>query len=123
MSLSEKAVGRVGTIFQRADRGDPRRVRRAVGLAEALATAPQLSLPKIWSTPSVLEAGYRFLRSRHTDFDALMEPVQQATREAALERGSCLVLHDTSEIDCPSAQPEEVGFLQTGKPGFRVHHA
>ncbi len=123
MSLSEKAVGRVGTIFQRADLGDPRRVRRAVGLAEALAKAPQLSLPKIWSAPAVLEAGYRFLRSRHSDFEALMQPVQQATREAALERGSCLVLHDTTEIDCPSAEPEEVGFLQTGKPGFRVHHA
>ena len=123
MSLSEKAVGRVGTIFQRADLGDPRRVRRAVGLAEALANAPHLSLPKIWSTPAVLEAGYRFLRSRHSDFCVLMDPVQQAAREAALERGSCLVLHDTTDIDCSSAEPEEVGFLSTGKAGFRVHHA
>jgi Transposase DNA-binding/Transposase DDE domain len=123
MSLGAKAIERVGAIFQRADLGDPRRVRRAVGLAESLAKAPQLTLPKVWSTPAELEAGYRFLRSPHTEFCALMEAVQRAAREAALRQGACLVLHDTTDVDSPSAKPEEVGFLQTGKAGFRVHHA
>jgi hypothetical protein len=122
-SLGDKAVQRVGAVFSRADLGDPRHVRRAVGLAEALAAAPALSLPKIWSTPAQLEAGYRFLRNPRTDFAQLMDAVQQTTRERALEEDRVLVLHDTTDITCPSAEPEEVGFLQTGKAGFYVHHA
>jgi hypothetical protein len=123
MSLSKAAVRRVGQVFQRADLGDPRLVRRAVGLAEALARTPDRSLPKVWSTPAELEAGYRFLRSPRTDFNVLMEPIQQATRERAIEERCVLVLHDTTDISCPSAEADEVGYLQTGKPGFYVHHA
>ena len=122
-SLSEKAIGRVGSTFARADLGDARMVRRAVGLSEALAQAPRLSLPQVWSTSAELEAGYRFLRSPRTDFEQLMEPVQQAARESALEQRTVLVLHDTTDVTCQSAAPEEVGFLQTGKAGFYVHHA
>lgn len=123
MSLSEKAIGRVGAVFGRADLGDARSVRRAVGLAEALAQSPSSSLPKIWSTPAELEAGYRFLRNPRTNFERLMEPVQQAARESALAERRVLVLHDTTDVTCPSAEPQDVGFLQTGKAGFYVHHA
>lgn len=123
MSLSTKTVRRVSEIFGRADLGDPRLVRRAVGLAEALTLAPDRSLPKVWSTPAELEAGYRFLRSPQTDFLSMMEPIQHATREAALAARRVLVLHDTTDIECPSADPDDVGYLQTGAPGFYVHHA
>jgi DDE family transposase/transposase-like protein len=123
MKLSEKAISRVGDVFQRAELGDARLVRRAVGLAQALAEAPHLSLPKVWATAAELQAGYDFLRSPRTDFTDLMEPAQHFTREQALVEQSVLVLHDTTDIGCPSASPEEVGFLQTGKAGFYVHHA
>lgn len=123
MKLSEKAVSRVGEMFRRADLGDARLVRRAVGLAQALAEAPDLSLPRVWATPAELQAGYDFLRSPRTDFTELMESVQQFTREQALAERSVLVLHDTTDIVCPSAGSEEVGVLQTGKAGFYVHHA
>jgi hypothetical protein len=123
MSLSEKAVTRVGEVFGRADLGDARLVRRAVSLAEALATAPSLSLPKIWSTSAELQAGYEFLRSPRTDFNLMMEPVQHAARERALDERRVLVLHDTTDVACAAAAPEEVGFLQTGQAGFYVHHA
>lgn len=123
MALSTKTVRRVGEIFGRADLGDPRRVRRAVGLAESLSLAPDRSLPKVWSTPAELEAAYRFLRSPWSDFLQLMEPVQHAAREAALAAGRVLVLHDTTDIECPSADPDDVGYLQTGSAGFFVHHA
>jgi Transposase DNA-binding/Transposase DDE domain len=123
MKLSEKAISRVGEMFRRADLGDARLVRRAVGLAQALAEAPDLSLPRVWSTPAELQAGYDFLRSPRTDFTELMEPVQRFAREQALTEQSVLVLHDTTDITCASAEADEVGVLQTGKAGFYVHHA
>lgn len=123
MQLSEKATSRVGEMFRRADLGDARLVRRAVGLAQALAESPALSLPKVWATAAELQAGYDFLRSPRTDFTDLMEPVQHFAREQALAERIVLVLHDTTDIGCPSAKAEEVGFLQTGKAGFFVHHA
>lgn len=123
MKLSGMAVSRVGEVFRRADLGDARLVRRAVGLAQALAEAPDLSLPKVWATAAELQAGYDFLRSPRTDFVDLLEAVQHFAREQALAEQSVLVLHDTTDIVCPSAEAEEVGVLQTGKAGFYVHHA
>lgn len=123
MSLSEKAIRRASEVFAQAELGDPRRVRRAVSLTEALASAPNQSLPKVWETDSELEAGYRFLRNTRNEFDALMDPVQLQARREAMRAKSILVLHDTTDIECTAAEPEEVGFLQTGKPGFYVHHS
>lgn len=123
MRLSEKAVARVGEMFRRANLGDARLVRRAVGLAQSLAEAPELSLPRVWATPAELQAGYDFLRSPRTDFTDLMEPVQHFAREQALAERCVLVLHDTTDISCPAAAPEEVGVLPTNKAGFFVHHA
>jgi len=121
--LSDKSVHRVGEIFSRADLGDARLVRRAVGLAEALACAPNLSLPKVWATAAELEAGYSFLRKPRTGFLELMEAVQHATRDLALKSRCVLVVHDTTDLNCPGAEPEDVGFLQTGKAGFYAHHS
>jgi hypothetical protein len=123
MQLGERAIGRVGAVFARAELGDARLVRRAVGLAEALARAPSLSLPKVWANDGELQAGYEFLRSARTDFTELMEAVQLETRKRALEERRVLVLHDTTDVTCPAAQPDEVGHLPTGKAGFFVHHA
>lgn len=123
MQLSERASERVGKIFNRADLGDPRLVRRAVGLAEALALAPDLSLPNIWASVAELEAGYHFLRNPRAGFTTLMEAVQLETRDRALEERRVLVLHDTTDMMCPSAEPDEVGYHQTGRAGFYVHHA
>jgi hypothetical protein len=121
--LSEKAIGRASEVFHRARLGDKRLERRAVALAEALAANPKLSLPKVWSTPAVLEAGYHFLRNPRCAFTELMKATQQATHESVVKEHCALVLHDTTDIVCQAAEPEEVGFLATGKPGFFVHHA
>ena len=122
-SLSETAIDRASDVFLRAELGDPRRSRRAVAIAAALARRPRETLPHVWGTSAELEAGYRFLRNPSCEFSSLLEPFQQATRERALQREQVLVLHDTTDVVCQAAEPEEVGFLQTGKPGFYVHHA
>ncbi|MCP4305161.1 MAG: hypothetical protein GY788_09865, partial [bacterium] len=123
MSLGAKKVERVGEVFLRADLGDPRRTRRAAGLAEALAQAPDHSLPKVWSTPAELEAGYRFLGNPRSEFTGLMEAVQQEARQEALREQQVLVIHDTTDLSCPSAAAKDVGFLPTGKAGLFIHHA
>src|SRR4249920_2829493 len=104
--LSDKTVHRVGEIFSRADLGDARLVRRACGLAESLARAPSLSLPKVWATVAELEAGYSFLRKPSTGFLALAEAVQHSTREQALKHGRVLALQDTTDVTCPAAQAD-----------------
>jgi hypothetical protein len=123
MYLGSSAKSRVSAVMRRAELGDPRMVRRAVALAEALAAAPNKSLPKVWSTPSELEAAYRFLRNPRTEFEALVGAFQQSTHERALEKKRILAIHDTTDVECPAADPDEVGYLQTGKPGFYLHHA
>jgi Transposase DNA-binding/Transposase DDE domain len=122
MHLGKSAKSRISAVMRRAELGDPRMVRRAVALAEALAEAPNESLPKIWATPAELEAAYRFLRNPRTEFEALVGAFQQVTRERALEARRILAIHDTTDCECPAADPDEVGYLQTGKPGFYVHH-
>jgi hypothetical protein len=52
-----------------------------------------------------------------------MGAVQEATRLEALQEKRVLVIHDTTDLKCPAAAPEEVGFLPTGKAGFHIHHA
>lgn len=123
MYLGKSAKSRVSAVARRAELGDPRMVRRAVALISALAEAPNKSLPKIWTTPAELEAAYRFLRNPRTEFEALMGAFQQVTREHVLAKKRILAIHDTTDVTCPAAEPDEVGYLQTGQPGFYVHHA
>lgn len=123
MQLSDKAIERVGEVFQRVHFNDKRLERRAPALAEALAAKPNVSLPQTWSVSAVREAGYEFLRNSRTEFSALMAAIQEATYERALKERCVLVVHDTTDVSCPAAAPEDVGFLPTGKAGFFAHHA
>jgi hypothetical protein len=52
-----------------------------------------------------------------------MAAVQQEVHERALQESCVLVLHDTSEVSCPAAECDEVGYLPTGKAGFFIHHS
>lgn len=123
MQLGHKAIERVSKVFERVCLNDKRLERRAASLAEALAIKPNVSLPQAWPTLAEREAGYWFLRNPRTEFSALMAATQQTTHEMAVKTDCVLVLHDTTDISCPAAEPEEVGFLPTGKAGFFVHHS
>src|SRR5215210_2298213 len=45
----------------------------------------------------------------------------EATRERAEKAGRVLVVHDTTECTFAHLSPDEVGYLQTGKAGFKLH--
>ena len=79
--------------------GDPRRDRRAVAIAHAMATETGASLPKQLHDEAALEATYRFLQSGHVSYEELIRPHVEATRQDCCEQGEVLLIQDTTEID------------------------
>src|SRR6266700_5039807 len=88
------AEAHVGT----AQLGDPRRTRRAVAIAEALAREPGASLPQQLHDPAALEATYRFLHSQ-VSYEALLQPHVEHTREEMGQVERVLLIQDTTEVD------------------------
>ena len=79
--------------------GDPRRHRRAVAIAHALATETGASLPKQLHDEAALEATYRFLHSGHVSYEGLIQPHVEATRQDCREQQEVLLIQDTTEVD------------------------
>jgi hypothetical protein len=70
-----------------------------------------------------LEGAYRFFRSPHVTMEALSLAHAEATAARARKVGRVLAIHDTTTCEFPHADPEEVGYLPTGKAGFFAHYA
>jgi hypothetical protein len=68
-----------------------------------------------------VEGAYRLMNNREVTFSALMQGHAEGTVQRATESSSVLVLHDTTDASFPHLDPHEVGYLQTGKAGFRFH--
>src|SRR5438128_4572935 len=119
--LGNDAIGRLVRDMERADLGDPRRVRRVQEMIARLARAPGESLPTALVTGAELEGAYRFLNNDRVDFDDLLEPHIDATVERARLAGTVLALHDTTTCTFAHADPDEVGYLPTGKAGVLLH--
>src|SRR2546421_10739542 len=79
--------------------GDPRRTRRAVAIACAMASETGASLPKQLHDGAALQATYRFLHSGHVSYEDLMRPHVEATRQDCREQPEVLLIQDTTEID------------------------
>src|SRR5438128_9482978 len=79
--------------------GDPRRNRRAVAIAHAMATETQASLPKQLHDPAALEATYRFMHSGHVSYEELMRPHVEMTRQDGRPQQEVLLIQDTTEVD------------------------
>src|SRR5437764_7529799 len=79
--------------------GDPRRDRRAVAIAQAMAWETGASLPKQWHDEAALQATYRFLPSGHVSYEELIRPHVEATRQDCREQPEVLLIQDTTEID------------------------
>ena len=79
--------------------GDPRRTRRAVAIAHALATEPGAWLPKQLHDGAALEATYRFLHSGQVSYEDLIRSHVEATRQDCREHKDVLLIQDTTEVD------------------------
>ena len=119
--LEVDAIGRILGDLSRADLGDPRRVARAQQVAERLAATPGASLPDAMVTDAELEGAYRLFSNQQVSFEQLFDAHAAGTAERARGRGLVLAIHDTTNCMFRHADPREVGYLNTGKPGFPLH--
>ena len=115
------SVDRAVEAFAHADLGDPRRTRRVQQLVADLARAPSAPLPAALGEDSKVQAAYRLMNNSHVTFEALVEVQAAVARGRAEEARNALVIHDTTDCAFAHLDPKEIGYLQTGKPGFRAH--
>ncbi len=119
--LESAAIDRMLEDLSRADLGDPRRVARAQAVASRMATKPDASLPDAMVTDAELEGAYRLFGNEHVSFERLFDAHANGTAERARSSQLVLAIHDTTTCMFRHADPEEVGYLNTGKPGFPLH--
>ena len=119
--LEGDAIARMLDDLSRADLGDPRRVLRAQLVVGRLAAKPDASLPDALVTDAELEGAYRLFGNDQVSFEHLFDAHALGTAERARGSGLVLAIHDTTHCTFPHADPKEVGYLNTGKPGFPLH--
>jgi hypothetical protein len=119
--LDGEAIARMMADLSRADLGDPRRVARAQQVVERLATKPDGSLPDALVTAAELEGAYRLFGNAQVSFERLFDAHALGTAERARGAAVVLAIHDTTHCQFRHADPAEVGYLNTGKPGFPLH--
>src|SRR5829696_5424495 len=120
-TLDRDAIARMLDDLSRADLGDPRRIARAVQVVKRLASAPGASLPEAMVTDAELEGAYRLFNNDRISFEQLFDAHALGTAERARDCELVLAIHDTTDCVFRHADPEEVGYLNTGKPGFPLH--
>lgn len=121
MKLARSLIQRVTSGFERTALGDPRRTSRVVRVASRIARQPSAPLPLALGCESEVEGAYRLANNPHVTFEALMSVQAEIARQRAAEEKSVLVLHDTTDCSFPHLAAKEIGYLQTGKSGFRLH--
>jgi len=119
--LESEAIARMLEDLSRADLGDLRRVSRAQLVLGRLAAKPDASLPDALVTDAELEGAYRLFGNDQVSFERLFDAHAVGTAERARGSGLVLAIHDTTHCQFRHADPDEVGYLNTGKPGFPLH--
>ena len=87
-----------------------------------LARRPGVSFPEAMGSDAELQGGYRLVNNPNVTLEALMEAHAASTAERARSAGSVLAIHDTTSCGFAHADPAEIGYLNTGKAGFRFHY-
>ena len=121
MKLPKMAVDRVVDELAVAELGDRRRTDRLSRIVAKLARTPAASLPAGLGNDAEVQAAYRLMNNEEVTFESVLAPHIKATAERAARVRNVLVLHDTTDCSFPALDPTEIGYLQTGKAGFRLH--
>lgn len=100
---------------------DQRLTKRVQKFLEAAWNSPAASLPKMFEDAVSLEGAYRLMSNERVSFDALHQPHRERTACRAQDHGTVVVVHDTTDVETAYASPEEVGYLSTGRTGYRAH--
>jgi transposase-like protein len=100
---------------------DPRLARRVRSFVASASSAPSASLPLMLQDAAGLEGGYRLLNNRRVTFEALVGAHRTRTAKRAVDAVDVVVAHDTTDVETPNAEPEDVGYLSTGRSGYRAH--
>lgn len=104
------------------DLGDERRSRRALGIADKLAEAPEASLPAAMGDRSWTEALYRHLAGASVTLEALLEPHVRRTVERAAPEPTVYAIADTTDFVFTGASEREgLGRVNKRDQGFLAH--
>lgn len=115
------SVSAVVDEFRGAQLGDVRRNTRLSWIAKQFAMQPGESIPKMAGDEVGLEAVYRFLGNPGISWLDVLAPHTRRTRERSGVSSEVFVLHDTTTFQFNHGDPDEIGWLPTGKPGFLGH--
>ncbi|HEY4177474.1 MAG TPA: IS4 family transposase [Kofleriaceae bacterium] len=119
--LDADALARMLGDISRADFGDPRRSARVLHVLTRLVATPNASLPDALVTHAELEGAYRLFGNKHVTFEKLIDAHASSTADRARGSNVVLAIHDTTNCMFRHADPREVGYLSTGKPGCLLH--
>lgn len=100
---------------------DQRLVRRWQNTFDAVRKDPSKSFPLLLASEAKIEATYRLLNNDRVTFDATLAAHAQRTAARCKQAGDVAVIHDTTPIETPYADPSDVGFLNTGSSGYLAH--
>ncbi len=100
---------------------DKRLAKRFCRFLQSAWRDPSASLPDMLQDSAQLEGGYRLLSNERVVPDALHAPHRRRTSERAKLAGDVVVAHDTTDIETAYADPSDVGYLSTGRTGYRAH--
>jgi len=90
--------------FSRARLGDPRRVKRLVAMAAAVANSPAGTVTATMGTVAAKEGAFRFLESDQVETDAVSAAVFDTTALACGEHGLMFVAIDQSALSFADRQ-------------------
>jgi hypothetical protein len=112
----------VSEEFEGVDLGDPRRSRRAKGVAGRLAAQPGASLPAAMVDRAMLEGLYRHLPSEGVQFEALLGSHVRKSVARVAEAPEAYAIHDSTECSFGGASRRPgLGTINAKDQGFLAH--
>jgi Transposase DNA-binding len=100
---------------------DARLVDRLRSFVLSAWKAPAKSFPEMLDDVAGLEGAYRLLNNKRVSFEAVHEPHRARTARRAQDAGSVVIVHDTTSVNTPCADPDEIGYVENGETGYFAH--